>query len=428
MSTDIIMPQLGESIAEGTVVKWLIPVGGAIQKDESLLEVETEKVTLEIPSPTTGLLKEVIIHEGETVPVGTLLAHIESAPSSEVINRVGGVVLRPMEPASEGEQHHSPAVRQMAKEHGIDLSRVKGTGVGGRVTKKDVLDFVAQSSPQTEIAATGSESSMGEDLLPFTQMRKTIADRMVKSKQTSAHVSTFFEADFSGIATFREGRNLTYLPFVIRATARALLDVPIVNSSWGEQGIVVKKDIHVGIATFREGRNLTYLPFVIRATARALRDMPIVNSSWGEQGIAVKKDIHIGIATALEDGLLVPVVRYADRKGLTQLAKEIADLAERARSKKLSPEEVQGGTFTITNHGGFGSLFSTPIIHQPQIAILGVGAIQKRAIVMNDAIAIRPMGYLSLSFDHRVIDGATADQFMAKVKHYVEQSQWERIL
>ena len=380
MSTNIIMPQLGESIAEGTVVKWLIPVGGAIQKDESLLEVETEKVTLEIPSPTTGLLKEVIIHEGETVPVGTLLAHIESAPSSEVINRVGGVVLRPMEPASEGEQHHSPAVRQMAKEHGIDLSRVKGTGVGGRVTKKDVLDFVAQSSPQTEIAATGSESSMGEDLLPFTQMRKTIADRMVKSKQTSAHVSTFFEADFSGIATFREGRNLTYLPFVIRATARALLDVPIVNSSWGEQGIVVKKDIHVGIAT------------------------------------------------ALDDGLLVPVVRYADRKGLTQLAKEIADLAERARSKKLSPEEVQGGTFTITNHGGFGSLFSTPIIHQPQIAILGIGAIQKRAMVMNDAIAIRPMGYLSLSFDHRVIDGATADQFMAKVKHYVEQSQWERIL
>ncbi|WHZ26328.1 MAG: Dihydrolipoamide acetyltransferase component (E2) of acetoin dehydrogenase complex [Nitrospira sp.] len=380
MSTDIIMPQLGESIAEGTVVKWLVPVGGTIQKDESLLEVETEKVTLEIPSPTTGLLKEVIVHEGETVPVGTLLAHIESVPSSEVINRVGGVVLRPMEPSSTGEQHHSPAVRQMAKEHGIDLSQVKGTGVGGRVTKKDVLDFIAQSDARPKVAATVSESSMGEDFLPFTQMRKTIADRMVKSKQTSAHVSTFFEADFSGIATFREGRNLTYLPFVIRATARAL------------------------------------------------RDMPIVNSSWGEQGIAVKKDIHIGIATALEDGLLVPVVRYADRKGLTQLAKEIADRAERARSKKLNPEEVQGGTFTITNHGGFGSLFSTPIIHQPQIAILGVGAIQKRAIVMNDAIAIRPMGYLSLSFDHRVIDGATADQFMAKVKHYLEQSQWEQIL
>ncbi|MBI5673839.1 MAG: E3 binding domain-containing protein, partial [Nitrospirae bacterium] len=209
------MPQLGESIAEGTVVKWLIPVGGMIQKDESLLEVETEKVTLEIPSPTTGLLNEIIVHEGETVPVGTLLARIESAPPSEVINQVGGVVLRPMEQAPTGEQHHSPAVRQMAKEHGIDLSHVKGTGVGGRVTRKDVLDFIAQSGAQAKVAATGSEPSMGEELLTFTQMRRTIADRMVKSKQTSAHVTTFFEADFSSIAKFREGRNLTYLPFVV---------------------------------------------------------------------------------------------------------------------------------------------------------------------------------------------------------------------
>jgi len=381
MATDIIMPQLGESIAEGTVVKWLIPVGGMIQKDESLLEVETEKVTLEIPSPATGLLNEIVVHEGQTVPVGTLLARIDSVPASEVVNRVGGVVVRPMEPTPAGDQHHSPAVRQLAKEHGIDLSQVKGTGVGGRVTKKDVLDVIAQSGSQANIAAVASgESSMGEELLPFTQMRKTIADRMVKSRQTSAHVTTFFEADFSSIAKFREGRHLTYLPFVVRATTRAI------------------------------------------------RDVPIVNSSWGEQNIMVKKDIHMGIATALDDGLLVPVVRYADRKGLTQLAKEIADLAERARSKKLNPEEVQGGTFTITNHGGFGSLFSTPIIHQPQIAILGVGAIQKRAVIIDDAIAIRPMGYLSLSFDHRVIDGATADQFMAKVKHYLEQSHWEQIL
>ena len=381
MATDIIMPQLGESIAEGTVVKWLIPVGGMIQKDESLLEVETEKVTLEIPSPATGLLNEIVVHEGQTVPVGTLLARIDSVPASEVVNRVGGVVVRPMEPTPAGDQHHSPAVRQLAKEHGIDLSQVKGTGVGGRVTKKDVLDVIAQSGSQANIAAVASgEASMGEELLPFTQMRKTIADRMVKSRQTSAHVTTFFEADFSSIAKFREGRHLTYLPFVVRATTRAI------------------------------------------------RDVPIVNSSWGEQNIMVKKDIHMGIATALDDGLLVPVVRYADRKGLTQLAKEIADLAERARSKKLNPEEVQGGTFTITNHGGFGSLFSTPIIHQPQIAILGVGAIQKRAVIIDDAIAIRPMGYLSLSFDHRVIDGATADQFMAKVKHYLEQSHWEQIL
>lgn len=380
MATDIIMPQLGESIAEGTVVKWLIPVGGMIQKDESLLEVETEKVTLEVPSPATGLLNEIIVHEGETVPVGTLLARIDSAPPSEVINRVGGVVLRPMEPAPTGEQHYSPAVRQMAREHGIDLSSVQGTGVGGRVTKKNVLDFIAQSGVQAKIVATGGEPSMGEELLTFTQMRKTIADRMVKSKQTSAHVTTFFEADFSAIAEFRKDQNLTYLPFVLRAATRAI------------------------------------------------RDVPIVNSSWGEQGILVKKDIHIGIATALEEGLLVPVVRHVDRKGLKQLANEIADLAERARSKKLRPEEVQGGTFTITNHGGFGSLFSTPIIYQPQIAILGVGAIQDRAVVIDDAIAIRPMGYLSLSFDHRVIDGATADQFMAKVRHYLEHSHWEQIL
>jgi pyruvate/2-oxoglutarate dehydrogenase complex dihydrolipoamide acyltransferase (E2) component len=381
MPTDIIMPQLGESIAEGTVVKWLVPVGGVIEKDQSLLEVETEKVALEIPSPATGLLSEIVVREGETVPVGTLLARIESTPPSQVINRVGGTVVRPIESASEGEDRHSPAVRQLAKEHGVDLAQVKGTGGGGRVTKKDVQDFIAQSGAPAKATTPGSEQSMGETLLSLTQTRKTIADRMVRSRQTSAHVTTFFEADFSGIAKFRESRSLTYLPFVIRAVTRAI------------------------------------------------RDVPIMNSAWGEQGIIIKKDIHVGIATALEDGLLVPVVRHADRKGLTQLAKEVADLAERARSKKLSPEEVQGGTFTITNHGRFGSLFSTPIIYQPQIAILGIGVIQKRAIVLtNDAIAIHPMGYLSMSFDHRVIDGATADQFMGKVKGYLEQSHWEQIL
>ena len=380
MATDIIMPQLGESIAEGTVVKWLIPAGGMIEKDQSLLEVETEKVSLEIPSPATGRLSEIIVPEGETVPVGTLLARIDSKPPSEVINRVGGVIVRPADPAAAVEEHHSPAVRQLAKEQGVDLSQVGGTGAGGRVTKKDVQDFIAQSKGGAKAAVPTSEQSMGEEVLPVTQIRKIIAERMVKSRQTSAHVTTFFEADYSDIAKFREGRNLTYLAFVIRA----------VN--------------------------------------KAIREVPIVNSSWGEGGIVIKKDIHIGIATALEEGLLVPVMRHADRKGLTQLAKEVADLAERARTKKLTPEEVQGGTFTITNHGGFGSLFSTPIIHQPQIAILGVGAIQKRAVVINEAIAIRSMGYLSLSFDHRVIDGATADQFVARVKGSLEQSHWEHIL
>ena len=211
-------------------------------------------------------------------------------------------------------------------------------------------------------------------------MRKTIAERMVASRRSAAHVVTFFEADFSGVAAFRQKHQLTYLPFIITAVTRAMKGVPLLNSSWSENGIVLRHDV------------------------------------------------HMGIAVALEEGLLVPVIRNADKKGLTQLGKEVADLAERARAKRLNPDEVQGGTFTITNHGGTGSLFSTPIIHQPQIAILGVGAVQKRPVVINDAIAIRPMCYLSLSFDHRVIDGATADQFMTKVKEYLEQSEWERFL
>ncbi len=381
MATDIIMPQLGESIAEGTVVKWLVPVGDTVQKDQPLLEVETEKVTLEIPSPATGRLTEVVVEQGKTVPVGTLLARIDSAPPSEIINRVGGVVVRPVGQTAEGHEHLSPAVRQLAKEHGVDLAHVKGTGAEGRVTKKDLLDFLAAHEPSTAQKQTPAPGPFATDrVLPLTQMRKTIAERMLKSRQTSAHVTTVFEADFSNVAKFREGRNFTYLPFVIRAVTKGL------------------------------------------------RDVPIVNSSWGETGIIIKNDIHIGIATALEDGLLVPVIRHADHKGLRDLAGELADLAERARSKQLQPDEVQGGTFTITNHGGFGSLFSAPIIQQPQIAILGVGAVQKRAVVINDAIAIRAMGYLSLSFDHRVIDGATADRFMTKIKTYLEQSDWEKHL
>jgi 2-oxoglutarate dehydrogenase E2 component (dihydrolipoamide succinyltransferase)/2-oxoisovalerate dehydrogenase E2 component (dihydrolipoyl transacylase) len=383
VTTDIIMPQLGESIAEGTVVKWLVPPGGRIEKDQPLLEVETEKVALEIPSPETGVLSEILVQEGHTVPVGTLLGHLDSETpaGTGVINRVGGVVVRPTETVQEGTDHYSPAVRQLAKEQGVDLSQVTGTGAGGRVTKKDVLDFIAHKQPSA-ISSQPSAEPMhgGEEIIPYTQMRKTIAERMVKSKQVSAHVATFFEADFSEIAEFRKGKSVTYLPFVISAVSRAI------------------------------------------------KEMPILNSSWGDQGIIRKKDIHLGIAVAVEDGLLVPVVRHADQKRLMQLSREVADLAERARNKKLNPDEVQGGTFTITNHGGFGSLFSTPIIHQPQIAILGVGAVQKRAVVISDAIAIRPMCYLSLSFDHRVIDGATADQFMSKVKMYLEHSDWEKFL
>jgi len=383
VATDIVMPQLGESIAEGTVVKWLIGLGGAVERDQPLLEVETDKVALEIPSPATGVLTEILVPEGEIVPVGTLLARLDAEPAAGVVNRVGGVVVRPMETGSESEKHFSPAVRQLAKEQGVDPSTIAGTGDGGRVTKKDVLDIVAKGkasgarSSETH-ADPVSRPSPHEGIVPLTPMRKTIAERMVLSRRTAAHVTTFFEADFSGIAKFREGRSLTFLPFVISSVTRAM------------------------------------------------KDLPMLNASWNDQGIAIKTDIHVGIAVSLEEGLLVPVIRHADRKGLNQLAHEVTDLAERARTKRLAPEEVQEGTFTITNHGGFGSLFSTPIINQPQTAILGVGSVQKRAVVMNDAIAIRPMCYLSLSFDHRVIDGATADRFMSKVKNHLEQSDWEK--
>lgn len=387
MQTDIIMPQLGESIAEGTIIAWLIPPGGRVEKDQSLLEVETDKVALEIPSPSSGFLTDVLVPAGQTVPVGTLLARLNTeSPDAAVVSRVGGVVVRQMDRSPTDEDHYSPAVKQLAKEHDVDLSQIKGSGSGGRITKKDVLDYVAQHGPVGKTSAPAVEPApitaapQEEQILPLTSMRRTIAERMVKSRQTSAHVVTAFEADFSTVAKFREGRTLTYLPFVIHAVARGL------------------------------------------------RDAPLLNSSWGETGIVLKQAINIGIAIALEEGLLVPVVKQADRKRLTQLGQEVADLAERARGKRLQPEEVQGGTFTITNHGGFGSLFSTPIIHQPQIAILGVGAVEKRPVVINDAIAIRPMTYLSLSFDHRVIDGATADSFMSKVKHYLETSAWEHVL
>lgn len=378
MATDIVMPQLGESIAEGTVIKWLIPPGGMVEKDQPLLEVETEKVALDIPAPATGVLREVLVQEGATVPVGTVLARLEHEPVETVMSRVGGIGVRARSSAAEGAPHYSPAVKQVAREHDIQLSEVTGSGEGGRITKKDVLDAVAKrgtSTPPPSAAPTLPNAE--EELVPFTHMRKTIAERMVSSRRTSAHVATFFEADFSGI----------------------------------EQ--------------FRAGRSLTYLPFVISAVSNALRALPMVNASWRDHGIVLNKALHIGIAVAIEDGLLVPVIRHADRKGLTQIAKEVADLAQRARSKRLAPEDVLDGTFTITNHGGFGSLFSTPIINQPQSAILGVGAVQKRAVVINDAIAIRPMCYLSLSFDHRIIDGAIADRFMSLVKQHLETSHWD---
>ena len=393
MATDIVMPQLGESIAEGTIVKWLIPLGGHVQKDESLLEVETDKVALDIPSPATGALTEILIQEGETVPVGTLLARLDYHSESRNGDPVT-TTAQPERPEKPVDPIHStgtgapdllsPAVRDLVTKYQVDLSRITGTGMNGRITKKDILEFLdKQGLPKGEtgdspaVQAAPAASALGEDLVPLSPMRRTIAERMVKSRQTAAHVVTFFEADFTSVEKARQDLHLTYLPFVIKAVTQ-------------------------GIAAF-----------------------PILNSSWSAKGLVVKHAIHIGVAVAMEEGLLVPILLHADQKDLLQIGKEVANLSQRARSKQLRPEEVQGGTFTITSHGGTGSLFSTPIINQPQIAILGVGTVQRRAVVINETIGIRPMAYLSLAFDHRAIDGATADQFMLRVKSVLEQPVWE---
>ena len=373
MATDIVMPQLGESIAEGTVIKWLIPPGGMVEKDQPLLEVETEKVALDIPAPATGVLREVLVQEGATVPVGTVLARLEHEPVETVMSRVGGVGVRARNSAAEGAPHYSPAVKQVAREHDIQLSEVTGSGEGGRITKKDVLDAVAKrgtSTPPPSAAPTLPNAE--EELVPFNHMRKTIAERMVSSRRTSAHVTTFFEADCSGI----------------------------------EQ--------------FRAGRSLTYLSFVISAVSTALRALPMVNASWRDHGIVLNKALHIGIAVAIEDGLLVPVIRHADRKGLTQIAKEVADLAQRARSKRLAPEDVLDGTFTITNLGSYGIDAFTPIINMPEVAILGVGRIVEKPAIHDDQIVKRSLMMLSLTIDHRIVDGAPGADFLRTLKGLLE--------
>ncbi len=385
MATDIIMPQLGESTAEGTILKWLVATGAHVEKDQALLEVETDKVALEIPSPECGSLMEILIQEGETVPVGTPIARlaVESsnvAPQPTSNGKKDSEKIIP--PDSDPHLHLSPAVKHLAKEHGVDLSTIQGTGGEGRITIRDIRALIATKEDTTEISANGKGQSVGQDhtsqdtVIPLTTMRQTIAERMMDSRRTAAHVTTVFEVDFS----------------VIEPT--------------------------------RKNLKLTYLPFVVQAVAQALKTYPQVNSSWSDTGIVMKNHINIGIAVALDDGLLVPVIGHADQKDVSQLGENIADLAQRARSKQLIPDEVQGGTFTITNHGSSGSLLGTPIINQPETAILGVGAIQKRPVAINDAIAIRPMAYLSLSFDHRMIDGAMADQFMQKVKQSIESQEW----
>ena len=421
--TKVIMPQMGESIFEGTITRWLKNKGEAIERDEPLFEISTDKVDSEIPAPAAGVLKDILVEEGQTVEINTVVALIaepgtaveateEEAETSadgrgpaaeEPAPSVGAVAAAP---AVAGDAtavrgsgiRSSPLVRRIARENGVDLTllRDKGTGAGGRITKRDILSFVQQSdvaaapvapSPAAARPAPAAPAPTFKgpvERVPMTAMRKSIAEHMVMSRRTSAHVATVFEIDCSAIMK-------------ARAQLKAEFD--------------------------RAGTKLTVTPFFFQAAVRGIRKFPIINSTIDGDSIVYKKDINIGIAVALEGGLIVPVIKNADEKNLLGLAQAVNDLGERARRKKLSPDEVQGGTFTITNPGNFGGLFGIPIINQPQVAILGMGGIEKRPVVIDDAIAIRPMVYLSLSFDHRSIDGAVADQFMADIKRTLET--WE---
>jgi pyruvate dehydrogenase E2 component (dihydrolipoamide acetyltransferase) len=453
MAHDVVMPQMGESIAEGTVSKWLKNVGDKVERDEPLLEISTDKVDAEIPSPAAGVLTEILAKEGDTVPVNAVVARIsaegaatEAAPAAEPEPKPEASAAAAPEPkaetpqtpdaqsptpaeGAEGEDENvaslderrrtksSPLVRKIAAENNVDISQLQGTGVSGRVTKNDILEFLqspkpaaaAPSAPQPSAPAAqpaapqqpaqayqapqtprvqfaeGSNVKME----PLSVMRKKIAQHMIQSKQTSAHVYTVFEVDITNVDRLRRKHKDTY----------------------AERGV-----------------KLTFMPFIVQAVIAGLREFPILNASMDESNVVYHREFNIGIAVALEWGLIVPVLKRADELNILGASRAINDLGDRARTKKLAPDDVQGGTFTITNPGVFGGLFGLPIINQPQVAILGVGGIKKRPVVIEskdgDSIAIRSMCYLSLGFDHRLIDGAVADQFMARVKQIIEAGQF----
>jgi len=396
MNIQIVMPQMGESVAEGTVITWLKKVGEMVAKDEPLVAISTDKVDVEIPSPAAGVLSNIVVQEGQTAAVGAVLAYIsETSPTGAVFLR-SPIVEKPAQVAQatptispttpRQESWYSPAVLELAKEQAVDLSQVRGTGSEGRVTRKDLLDFIAQRSrAATPPLGTAPESfapAAQEQILPISHRRRAIAEHMVRSKQTAPHVTQIHEVDVTDIARYREGNKEAF--------------------------------------SRRAGVNLTFLPFVVKATVDALQAHPLLNASYTDAGILVKKAINIGIAVALEDGLIVPVLREADKKNFLTLAKESADLATRAREKRLSPEEVQQGTFTVNNLGAFGAVIGTPIIVQPQVGILGFGKVVKRPVVVDDTVAIRSMAYLCLSFDHRLIDGAYAGAFLNRIQANLE--------
>ena len=433
MPTDVIMPQMGESIVEGTITKWLKKPGEKVQRDEPLFEISTDKVDAEIPSPAAGVLQEIKAAEGSTVQVntvvGTIAADGEAAPKAaaapakaappEPKKEAAPAAAAPSlpvhqapaqeAPTHESEDEHarsSPLVRKMAREHNVNLSQVSGTGLGGRITKQDILDFIEKSqrpaAPAPAAAAAASTSSVPSastpaprpvpavipgDLVPLTHMRKIIAQRMIESRRTSAHVHCMYEVDFTRIVQLRNR-----------------------NKAGFEQ---------------RHGARLTFMPFFVRAAIIALQQWPIINASLEGEAVRYHRHVNVGIAVALDWGLIVPVLKNADELNFLGLQRGITDLGERARTKKLKPEEVEGSTFTVTNPGQFGAVFGLPIINQPNAAILGVGGISKMPLVVTDkegadSIAIRSVVHLTLGYDHRLIDGAVADQFMALLKKTLE--------
>ena len=423
-ATDVIMPQMGESIFEGTITKWLKKPGDTVQQDEPLFEISTDKVDAEIPSPAAGVLSEIKVEAGSTVKINTVVATIGGAaaavapvPSAKPVPAPAAEAVAETETegdsaeAEAGERvRSSPLVRKIAKDNNVDLRQVPGTGSSGRITKEDILGYLAKgpsvpaAKPSAPAAAPAPApaaakpvapppppvapvATAGDELVPLTRMRSIIAQRMVDSKRTSAHVHTVFKIDMSRIVRIREKEKSKY-----------------------EQ---------------RNGVKLTYMPFISRAVIATLRKMPIVNASMEGDAIRYHKNINLGIAVALDWGLIVPVIRQAEDKSFLGIARAIVDLAERARAKKLKPEEVGSGTFTITNPGIFGEQFGTPVINQPESAILGVGGLFKEPTVVtdengSDSIAIRSIIRLTLGFDHRIIDGADAGKFMAELKKYLE--------
>jgi pyruvate dehydrogenase E2 component (dihydrolipoamide acetyltransferase) len=425
MPTDIVMPQMGESIVEGTITKWFKKPGDKVQRDEPLFEISTDKVDAEIPSPASGVLQDIKVSEGTTVQVNTIVGTIATDGESASAATKPVAVPQPPPasaekkapernatvqaaqpapaPAHEEEDHarSSPLVRKIAREHNVNLSHVSGTGLGGRITKQDIMAFLERSQAPAmaqpaaaptpargpQLSAPPLPAAIPGDLVPATQMRKIIAQRMIESRRTSAHVHAMFEVDLTRIVNLRNKLRAGF-----------------------EQ---------------RNGVRLTFMPFFVRSAIIAIQQFPIVNASMEGDNIHYHRHVNMGIAVALDWGLIVPVLKNGDELNFLGLQRGITDLGERARNKKLKPEEVEGSTFTITNPGQFGAVFGLPIINQPNSAIMGVGGIMKAPLVVtdadgNDSIAIRSVVHLTLGYDHRLIDGAVADQFMALVKKTLE--------